>query len=124
MATLAEIQERWEARRVEHTRLCTLVPFAAVCAEILADLGALSHDDGVTLQQASSLGGFSVDHLQRLVSKGTIPNVGVKGRPRIRREDVPTKPGHHGASLRSPLAGDQLSARRRIVADAQTRKGA
>jgi hypothetical protein len=124
MATLSEIQARWEARQVEHSRLGTLVPFAALCAEVLDDLRELSIDDTITLKEASLLGGYSVDHLQRLVRQGTITNVGRKHAPRIRRQDVPTKPGRSVAALPSTSPRDQLSARRRIVADAQTRKGA
>jgi len=88
--------------------------------EVLADLAALEHSltsESVTLKEAGLLGGYSVDHLQRLVSAGDIENVGRKGRPRIRRGDVPTKPGH---ALPSTAAGDQLDARRRIVASVAT----
>ena len=123
MATLAELQSRWEARRTEHARLGTLVPFAAVCAEVLSDLRELAVEDTVTLREASLLGGYSVDHLQRLVAQSVITNVGRKGAPRLRRQDVPIKPGRSG-TLPTPAASDQLSARRRIVADAQTQRGA
>ena len=124
MATLSEIQSRWEARRVEHERLGTLVPFASICAEVLSELRELAIDETITLKEASLLGGYSVDHLQRLVRQGTIENVGRKHAPRVRRQDVPTKPGRSVAALPSASPSDQLSARRRIVADAQTRKGA
>lgn len=51
-------------------------------------------DDAVTLRQAHEIGGYSIDHLQRIVKAGRIQNVGTKGRIRIRRTDVPLKPGH------------------------------
>lgn len=124
MASLTEIRARWEERHREHTRLGTLVPFANVCAEVLNDLRELVAEDTLTLSEASLVGGYSVDHLQRLVARGAIQNYGVKGRPRIRREDVPRKPGHGSVALPPAPSSDQLSARRRIVADAQTRKGA
>jgi hypothetical protein len=47
----------------------------------------------LTLQEASDLGGYSVDHLGRLVRQGKIPNVGRPGAPRIAREHVPIKAG-------------------------------
>lgn len=50
--------------------------------------------DAVTLEEASEIGGYSYDHLQRLVADGKIPNAGRKGSPRIHRQDVPRKPGH------------------------------
>ena len=49
---------------------------------------ALDNEE-LTLEEASRLGGYSVDHLRRLVNDGTVPNAGVKGRPRIRVADVP-----------------------------------
>jgi hypothetical protein len=45
---------------------------------------------------------YSVEHLRKMVAPGTIPNAGEKGRPRIRRSDLPTRPtngkGHVGSS--------------------------
>jgi len=80
-----------------------------------------SVEDGVTLAEAARLGGYSADHLGRLIHEGTLVNVGRKYAPRIRRADVPVKPGHR---LPPPPATDQFSARRRIVADAQSHQGA
>lgn len=47
----------------------------------------------LTLQEAATLGGYSADHLGRLVRDGKIPNAGRKGAPRIAREHVPIKSG-------------------------------
>ena len=114
MASLASILARWEERRAEHTRLGTLVPFAAICAEVLADLRELGQSDTdlLTLRQAHELGGYAIDSLQRMVASGQIANMGRKRKPLVRRADVPVKPGH---SLRSTDTADQLSPRRRIV---------
>jgi hypothetical protein len=78
-------------------------------------------EDAVTLSEAERIGGYSADHLARLVREGKLPNVGRKHAPRIRRTDVPLKPGH---ALTLERNADQLSPRRRIVADAQAHKGA
>ena len=96
---------------------------AAAFRECASELEAAGHDacEAVTLQEAHLMGGYSVDHLQRLVSNETLPNVGRKGAPRIPRSAVPIKAGH---ALPLCAGGDQVSARRRIVADAQARKGA
>ncbi|MDZ7779943.1 MAG: hypothetical protein U5R14_08420 [Gemmatimonadota bacterium] len=47
----------------------------------------------VTLEEAAQLGGYSYSHLQHLVARGDIDNVGTKHAPRIRVVDVPRKPG-------------------------------
>ena len=124
MATLTELQEKWSTRLAEWRALGVHVAGERLAAEVLNDLRALVTEDVVTLQEASLIGGYSVDHLQRLVAGGTIGNVGRKGAPRVRRADVPIKPGHGSASLPTASPPDSFSARRRIVADAQTQRGA
>jgi hypothetical protein len=69
-------------------------------------------EETVSLKEAAMLGGYSTDSLQRMVAAGRIQNFGRKGKPRIRRVDVPLKPGHTGASL----LGE--SGRRHITASA------
>ncbi len=49
--------------------------------------------ESLSLEQASAESGYSVDHLGRLVRDGTIPNAGEPYAPRIRRCDLPRKPG-------------------------------
>ena len=68
-------------------------------------------EGSVSLREAAAIGGYSVDHLQRLVRNGRLANVGRKGKPRLRRDQVPRRPGHvadllaaeHAANL-EPLA--------------------
>lgn len=50
-------------------------------------------DEELTLSEAAIESGYSADHLRHLVADGTIPNAGRKGAPRIRRRDLPLKPG-------------------------------
>lgn len=58
----------------------------------MAEAAWREHQSGLlTLGEASAESGYSVDHLQRLVSSGDLPNAGEKGRPRIRRADLPKK---------------------------------
>ena len=52
-----------------------------------------TEDELLTLQQAADLSGYTADHLRHLVADGSIPNDGERGQPRIRRRDLPTKPG-------------------------------
>ena len=63
------------------------------CAEELEDYLRERVLETVTLEEAAEVGGYSYSRLQHLVAEGKIENVGEKGSPRIRRFDVPTKPG-------------------------------
>lgn len=49
-------------------------------------------DEEMTLEEASRVSGYSYSALQHMVADGAIPNAGQKGRPRIRRRDLPRKP--------------------------------
>ena len=53
-------------------------------------------EERLTLEQGSAESGYSKRRLRELVSKGSIPNAGVKGAPRIRRSDLPRKPRPSG----------------------------
>jgi hypothetical protein len=112
--TFDELREKWEARRAEHARLDSHVSAEKLIADLLTDLEQLEHaaHDAVTLTEAAHLGGYSVDRLQKLVAGGEIENVGKKHRPRIRRSDVPMKPGHR---LPPDPAEGHFPVRRRIV---------
>jgi hypothetical protein len=50
-------------------------------------------DAELNLEQAASECGYSPRHLARLVRDGTVANAGRKNAPRIRRADLPRKPG-------------------------------
>lgn len=105
---IAALLGQWRTRAKE------LEPYAPAVAEAFrraaAELEQAQHggDEGVTLREASEAGGYHIDHLQRLVSAGAIANVGRKGRPRIRRCDIPVKPGH--SVLRGEDESRQLGA--------------
>jgi hypothetical protein len=112
---LVDLRAKWEARRAEHARFDSHVSAEKLIGDFLADLSAVV-DDGtfevVSLREASLIGGYSIDRLQHLVASSQIVNVGRKGRPRIRRADVPVKPGY----LRPIESASQFDAHRRIVA--------
>ena len=64
------------------------------CATEL-DVAARAHDaEELTIPASAEASGYSRDHLRALVSTGEIANAGKKGSPRIRRSDLPMKPGH------------------------------
>ncbi len=48
----------------------------------------------LTISQAAIQSGYNEETLRRLVREGVIPNAGRPNAPRIRRADLPLKPGH------------------------------
>jgi hypothetical protein len=87
--------ERWQGRQQEWSRLHAQVDGAALAGEVVADLQKIAESNGaeeLTLTAASTLSGYSTDHLSRLLRDGAIPNAGRKGSPRIRRADLPIRP--------------------------------
>jgi len=87
---------RWTARGEAMARLGALVSGAALIAEILADYESASAgraDEILTLAEASEESGYSTDHLRLLIRQAKIPNAGRRRAPRIRRRDIPRKPG-------------------------------
>ena len=77
----------------------------AVTCEIHADeveaAAAAMRIEAVSLEEAGEIGGYSYSHLQCLVARGEIENIGHKGSPRIRRCDIPMKPGRGKGRTRS-----------------------
>ena len=77
----------------------------------------------LTLQEASLESGYSVAHLRHLIASGELQNVGRRGRPRIRRGALPSKPrtkrAQRGAA--QPRTEFDVST---LVADAVRRRGA
>ena len=60
----------------------------------------------LTLAEAARESGYSADQLSRHIREGRLVNVGRKGAPRLRRGDLPRKPGRlTTVSLRPQLTG-------------------
>ena len=53
-------------------------------------------DEVLTLAEASTVSGYSESRLRHLIADGTIPQAGERGRPRVRRGDLPSKPQKQG----------------------------
>lgn len=66
--------------------------YELAAAEIQAALEE-EQDERLTLREAAATSGYSVDHIGRLIRDGTLPNAGRSNAPRIRRGDLPIKPG-------------------------------
>jgi hypothetical protein len=109
---LVALLSHWRSRARDLERYA---PAAAQAFRDAADELAEALDgaeESVSLKEAAMLGGYSADSLQRMVAAGRIQNFGRKGKPRIRRADVPVKPGHTAGGL----LGE--SGRRHITASA------
>ncbi|HVX40448.1 MAG TPA: hypothetical protein VHB25_12825 [Gemmatimonadaceae bacterium] len=90
-----ELRERWLTRREEFARLAAHVDGARIVDEFVADLQTLEHDEAdklLSLSQASQLSGYTSEHIARLVRQGSVINYGRKGKPLVRRGDLPQKP--------------------------------
>lgn len=93
-SALQDLPRRW-LQRAKNLRELAAAEGAAVAFERAASEleAALRADvtDLLTLAAASQVCGFTADHLGRLVREGTIPNLGRKNAPRVRRSDLPMK---------------------------------
>ena len=96
MTSLEALAARWksEADTVEQrygdgTTAKLLRTLAAELTETLRE----EADELLTLAEAADASGYASDTLRHRLSNGSIPNAGVSGKPRVRRGDLPTKPG-------------------------------
>jgi hypothetical protein len=76
----------------------------AWCADRLEEHASAWETEPLTLEEAAQESGYSRDHLGRVLAEGIIPNAGEPYAPRIRRFDLPRKPGHTSESA-TPLDG-------------------
>jgi predicted DNA-binding transcriptional regulator AlpA len=63
----------------------------------------------LTLPEAAEASGYSEDHLRRLARDGTLPvqrNASPRSRIRVRRADLPVKPGRDGRNKHDPVDYD------------------
>jgi hypothetical protein len=99
----------------QHGADASAMTLEAVAGELDASLRAEA-DTALTLTDAARESGFSADHIRHLVSSGAIPNAGRKGSPRIRRQDLPAKPGVRREAGYDPYA-DATAARVALMTD-------
>lgn len=112
--TQAELRERWMDRRDEYQRAGAQVDGVKIVDIILADLQAMEEDQGdqlLSLRQAAQLSGYPKDSLSRMIREAKIPNSGRKGKPLIRRRDLPLKPGRVLAGVSSRTYAPDADAR-------------
>lgn len=96
-----DLPARWRVKAAELSALGAEGQAATLelCAEDLAAAWHSWETEPLTLREAAEESGYSYDALQHLVG-GTIPNVGEMGSPRVRRRDLPRKPGTNSTRRR------------------------
>lgn len=91
---ITALGDRW---REQGAQIAPYAPAAAQafreCARELFDALRAHNDAVLTLAQAAAESGYNADHLGRQVRARRIPNAGRKGKPLIRRGDLPLKHG-------------------------------
>ena len=114
--TRAEFITKWAERAEELGRLRASVDGHRIISEFLTELERLFRDeesDILTLDEAAEYSGFSADHIGRSIRRGSIENVGQRGRPRVRRGDLPRKPGGLRNEMPEPILA--VNTRRQIA---------
>jgi len=120
----AEFVAKWRAERDRFSRYGVRVDPVPLLDDLLQDAAAAlasDQDELLTLTQAAAASGYSADHLARLIRTGRLPNVGVKHAPRLRRGDLPHKPGRLPTVSSQPhlLGADPRQVARAVVTSPQ-----
>ena len=105
MFSLTDLPPRWTARAAE-MRFLGQASIAALIEALLGEFEkelAADATEPLTIARAAVVSGYSEDHLRLLVRNEQIPNAGRPNAPRIRRADVPIKPGHKSGNAHPKL---------------------
>jgi hypothetical protein len=89
-ADLADLWRR-EATTLRHRGGQAQADCLESCADDLEQAILATDNTALTLTEAATESGYSPDHLGRQLRLGKLPNAGTKGRPRIRRADLPRR---------------------------------
>jgi hypothetical protein len=95
MGLVTDLLETWTVEAGDLRDRYALETAARICEAHVRELRSalLSvEDELLTVSQAAAESGYSAQHIRALVYERTLPNAGRKGRPRIRRGDLPKKP--------------------------------
>lgn len=92
MTTIAELLQRWADEAAQLRERYGMETAARLCDAHVRELTAAvsaRQDELLTIAAAAVETRYSTQHLRALLAEGAIPNAGSKGRPRIRRADLP-----------------------------------
>ena len=90
-----ELVGKWAHKAAEYGGLAATVNAAAMCKLFVADLKTLAtetHDDWVSIPEASTFSGYSQQQIRRWIKSGQLPSEGVGKARRVRLGDLPRKP--------------------------------
>ena len=110
MRALTELMARWVDEALRLRNRYAMETAALICEAHARELEAAVREvsaELLTVAEAATESGYSEQHIRALVAAGEIPNAGRKGRPRVRRGDLP----HRKAGRHAPTqAGNARSA--------------
>jgi hypothetical protein len=119
LQSVTALLQRWREEAEQLTDRYSASALAALTTTHITELeNAFKADMNETmcLRQAAEYGGYTADHLGRMISNGTLLNVGRRNAPKLRRGDVPMK----ASPLRIESSVNTHSPRKRIVLAART----
>lgn len=119
---LRALAETWETES-ESFRRRGLEREATMCESFADDLRNRIREwatEPLTVAEAAAESGYSESRLRDLLSEDRVTNAGEDGAPRIRRQDLPSKPGGQSPSLELLEGG----ANQTIAEKALARRGA
>lgn len=96
MKGLAALAARWREKDAPFLREHGDEQGAIICSLHAVQLEEALHEhesELLSIAEASEESGYSASRLYHCIEDGTLPNAGRRGAPRIRRRDLPRKPG-------------------------------
>lgn len=93
--TLAQLATSWrsDAETLRRRGCEEAARLLATCADELDEARSAGDDEPLSLADAAQVSGYSRAHLRRLLADGALRDVAARGAPRLRRGDLPRKPG-------------------------------
>ena len=91
--TLHSLAQTWltEAELLDGYGASEAASAARRHAHELTEAIRTEESEELSISEAAAASGFSARRLRELLADGSIPNAGEKGRPRVRRRDLPRK---------------------------------
>ena len=94
MTTPADLPETWRSRASDLARYAPAAAEAFLTAATeLEAVRREAAEEVLTLGEAAAASGYSQRRIRELIAQGKVPQAGRKGAPRIRRGDLPVRPG-------------------------------
>lgn len=110
-------QWREEAKRLRQYGAEPQAKTLEAAADELEERVAAIQQQRLTPGEAAEESGYSADHIRRLVREGKVPNAGDDSAAKIRRRDLPLKPGHRrsGGRTSNRSSGSRARVARTVV---------